>query len=79
MIFSLQLPFNDYTKVWLEHRDRGGLYYVNDKFYDLVLALEKICRKYLDLRTAHVDDLCSSIARDCLRSLHVSKLWSELI
>lgn len=70
---------HDYTKVWTEQVDRGGLRHVNDKFYNLSVAIEYVCRKYLDMRMTPKDDIACKIKEDCINSRYIAKLWKEIV
>ena len=67
----------DYTRIWLEQIDRGGLISVNDGFFSLLKEIEIVCRDYLDVRaTAHVH-ISNSIKKDVCESLIIKELWSK--
>ena len=46
------MTVDDYTTVWTEQVDRGGLCHVSSGFFRLVLAIEYVCRKFLDIRNS---------------------------
>ena len=68
----------DYTKVWTEQVERGGLYHVHDNFFNLVIGIEHVCRKYLNTNITPGDNLISRIKSDCLQSTHITQLWSDV-
>lgn len=70
---------DDYTRVWTEQVDRGGLYHVSDTVFKFTVAIEYICRKYLDIRIASKQDLdiAHKITDDCYRSAEIAKLWKD--
>ena len=69
--------FHDYTRIWADQLDRGGLVHVTDTFYNLLVALENICRKYLNIRITPREDVFHKIIG--LHSVHVGKVWDELV
>jgi len=66
----------DYSHVWVEQTDRGGLCKVNDSFFAFLKEMEFICRKYLDTRTAPVEPLMSRIREDITNSCISS--WQKI-
>ena len=41
----------DYTRLWIEQIDRGGLYHIGDDVFILFTEIELVCRKFLDVYT----------------------------
>ena len=41
---SAVVSLDDYTRVWVEQVDRGGLCHVNDDFFSLAKNIELVCR-----------------------------------
>ena len=39
--------YHQFSKLWLEKVNRGGLYLVNDSLYEVFLALETVLRQHL--------------------------------
>ncbi len=68
----------DYTRIWTEQVDRGGLYHVNNSFFKMVKEIELVCRKYLDIRLAPTDDLVRKIKQDALHSHAVTHSWDNI-
>ena len=68
----------DYTRVWVEQRDRGGLYHVNNDFFSLTKAIELVCRQYLDIRTEPIEIMLSKIEDDALKTDSVRSLWDNM-
>ena len=48
---------DDYSRTWVEQVDRGGLYHVNDCFFNLLKQIECVCRQYLDTRIDPTESL----------------------
>ncbi len=55
---------HDYTRVWVEQVDRGGLCHIRDEILNLFQGIEVVCRKYLDTRTVPQDRILSKIETD---------------
>lgn len=72
----------DYTKVWTELVDRGGLYHVKDNVYKLFELIEIVIRKHLNSKAveAYIPDtgLREPIHKDILESRSILLLWEGL-
>ena len=68
----------DFTRIWTEQIDRGGLYHVNDTFFKMIKEIEITCRKYLDIRVTPTDDLVRKIKQDALHSHAITHSWDNL-
>lgn len=69
----------EYSRMWTEQVDRGGLYHVNEDFYNLLKEIECICRQYLDTRAIpSASDVSEKISRDALAHPVVIGLWNSL-
>ena len=71
----------DYTRIWVEQRDRGGLYHVSDKLFSLLKKIEMICRLYLDTRsqTITTDSIVCKIEQQSLQTESITTLWNSMI
>ena len=71
----------DYTRVWVEQRDRGGLCHVNDKMFSLIKRIEMVCRLFLDTRSPSIttDALKSKIEQKSLQSNDIIVLWDDMV
>jgi hypothetical protein len=65
----------DYTRVWTEQVDRGGLFHVKDSFFE---EIQMICRKYLDIRISPSDDIVHKIQYDVVHSPVIVNGWSDM-
>ena len=68
----------DYSRVWLEQVDRGGLCSVSDDFFEFLKRLEQVCRKYLDVRVAPVERLTQTITEDVVSCADIRDLWQQI-
>ena len=71
----------DYTCVWVEQRDRGGLCHVSDKIFSLIKKIEMVCRLFLDARppTIITDALKSKIEQGSLQNEDIIVLWDDTV
>ena len=72
------LTVQDYSRMWTEQVDRGGLYHVHDDFFNLLIEMEYICRRYLDVRVTPSDCISKRIKEDILESTKITNLWSGI-
>ena len=68
----------DYARVWVEQVDRGGLYHVNDNFFNLMKAIESVCRKHLSTESPTTESLSAIMTTDALACPAVNSAWSTL-
>lgn len=68
----------DYTKIWTEQIDRGGLYHVKDSFFEMIKEIELVCRKYLDITLTPTEDLIRKIKEDALNSQSITHTWDTI-
>ena len=78
MDIDFAVDVHDYTRIWSEQIDRGSLNHVTDAFYNLIEALENICRRHLDVRHAPTEDIFSKILVDCNQNTHITRSWGSL-
>ncbi len=57
---------DEYTCVWVEQVNRGGLYNVKEEFNTLIKEVDTISRSYLDVRAHPSDKLSDDIMKDAL-------------
>lgn len=69
---------DEYSRLWVEQVDRGGLCNVSEDFYSLLKEVETVCRQYLDVRITPSEKLSDSICKEALASPAVTSLWQEL-
>ena len=69
----------DYSRIWVEQVDRGGLYHVSDGFFILLKQVESICRQYLDIRSTPTESLVTKIKENILGCPVVSGLWQDIV
>lgn len=69
---------DEYSRIWVEQVDRGGLYNVSEEFYNLLREVECVCRRYLDVRVAPSEKLADTICKDTLECPAVIGLWHSL-
>ena len=69
---------HDYTTVWTEQIDRGGLCHVSSGFFRLVLAIEFVCRKFLDIRNTPGPNLTIRMQKEALQNNDVVQLWDTV-
>lgn len=70
---------DEYSRMWVEQVDRGGLYNVSEGFYCLLREFESVSRLYLDVTRANPPEkLYDVISKDLLSSPAVTTLWSQL-
>ena len=67
----------EYTRIWVEQRDRGGLNHVSDDFFSLIKRIEMVCRKHLDTRSPLLDNL-HLIEEDALRACTQMHIWDSV-
>ncbi len=48
---------DEYSRIWTEQVDRGGLYNVSEDFHNLLKEIKCICRRYLDVRVVPTENL----------------------
>ena len=67
---------HDYTRIWVEQRDRGGLCHVSDELFTLLKRIKMICRLYLDIRsqTITTDSIVCKIEQQSLQTESITTL-----
>ena len=75
---SAVVSLDDYTRVWVEQVDRGGLCHVNDDFFSLARNIELVCREYLDSRSQPTENILSKIEEDALKTKSITNLWDTM-
>ena len=68
----------DYSRVWVEQVDRGGLYHVNSDFFETLKSIECVCRRHLDVRDPPTENVSEEIISDALSSSDVISSWKKL-
>lgn len=68
---------HDYTRIWTEQVDRGGLHHISDVIYNLFVAIEHICRRYLDTRVPSAGNISQKILEHCQNDDCVQEIWKE--
>lgn len=68
----------EYSRVWVEQVDRGGLCNVSDNFFNLLKEIECVCRKYLDVRASPVESLTVKMREDAVTCSAVTSLWNMI-
>lgn len=69
---------HDYVRVWTEQVDRGGLCHANETFFNLLIAIEYICRKYLDIRITPGNNIMEKIKQEAFQSSSITQMWDEI-
>ncbi len=67
----------DYTRVWVEQIDRGGLCHIRDEVMTLFQETELVCRQFLDIRTVPKDHIMPRIEEVTLTSQNILKSWQD--
>ena len=75
---SSVVSLDDYTHVWVEQRDRGGLCHVSDDLFSFTKKIELVCRKYLDIRAQPTENILSKIEEDALNTESITRLWNVM-
>ena len=57
--------FYDYTRALIDALDRGGLIEINDKFFELLMSMEKIVKSQFGLQKPDLK-ICLTEALDCI-------------
>ena len=72
----------DYTRVWSELIDRGGLYHINDDVFELFENIEMTTRQHVNVKSVADDvpdkDLRMAIREDILKCMPVLCLWDKI-
>ncbi len=70
---------SQYSTVWIELIDRGGLYEINDDVFKLFESIEMVVRRHLNITTFdHTADINSAIRDDVFRSKNIMELWEDI-
>ena len=69
---------HDYTMVWTEQVDRGGLCHVSSGFFRLVVAIEYVCRKFLDIHNTPGPNLTIRMQKEAFQNNNVVQLWDTV-
>ena len=70
--------FLEYTQLWVNHINRGGLQEVNDQFFLLIRSMEFVVRTILDLNfliTYAGEDLRSILFDKIIENGEVTRMW----
>lgn len=72
----------EYTKLWSQMIDRGGLYNINDDVFQLILNIERIVRVYMNTTTIQNytagTDLRKRICEDVFSSQTTISIWDDI-
>ena len=72
----------EYTKEWSELIDRGGLYHIDDRAYQLFKEIELLTRKFLNSRSISAfkagENLTDTILSGIFESYKVFIFWEEI-
>lgn len=69
---------DEYSRLWVEQVDRGGLCNVSEDFYALLKEIECVCRHYLDVRVVPSEKVTENISKDVFACAVVSSLWHKI-
>ena len=72
----------DYTTLWLELVDRGGLYHIDDNVFMLMESIEMVLRQHLNIPDVLTyvpgTDLRKHISKDVLENHDIMILWETI-
>ncbi len=68
----------DYSHVWVDQVDRGGLYHVCDNFFGLLKEIEYVCRLHLYARTMPSEVLSEKIITEAMTYTAITELWCDI-
>ena len=68
----------DYTRIWLEKTNRGGLYHVSSLCYDLFYEIEmSVYEKLQDQFTSKIKSTIEDIERIAYNDADVNRIWAN--
>ena len=70
---------DEYSSLWSELIDRGGLYHICDIVHNFFVQVELVTRQHLDIRTCAGRDVASTIRRQVLASSDTLERWEEIV
>ena len=69
----------EYSTLWIELIDRGGLYEINDDVFRLFESIEMVVRRHLNTTTFdHTVDINCAICDDVFKSKNIMDLWEDI-
>ena len=72
----------EYSEVWQDVIDRGGLYHINNNVFDLVELIEKITRQHINTSSIATytpgHDLRQAIKDEVLSSFPIICMWDDI-
>ena len=69
----------EYSTLWLELIDRGGLYHINDDVFQMMVSIEMVVRRHLDVTTFDPNaDTIAVICEDVLTSESIMEQWENI-
>ncbi len=69
----------EYSTLWLELVDRGGLYHINDDVFLLMESIEMVVRRYLNIPTfVPGTDLTKTVREEILLNHNIVVLWERI-
>lgn len=70
---------SEYSTLWLELIDRGGLYHINDDVFRLIESIELVAREYLDVKAyTPGTNICQLVRQKVLTTQNILMYWDRI-
>ena len=71
---------SQYSTLWMELIDRGGLYHISDDVFSLIESIEMVVRHYLNISSIQAEyhkstDLIGAVCEHVLNSYDIMECW----